>query len=428
MISKSIPWRFRKIITTNSSKTDEALPSQPDRNMQENSTVKVHGSIICSRYRNSSNSAFSDLPPFAPIFNNLPQELRIQVLCQMSLSDVLCMRLVCRKFRDFVDSSQSSIVRHFTEVRPLEQIASLYQPVTSLAPRTFQNLFGLSRRYHVVKNLSDFLANRLVANIHRLSSWDLHERPDLMLELVSQKMALKVEPYLLMLFHFLETYRAELARLVRSDDIFSNATKEDINRNAEASAVRQYNGHIVHNLSALCHFLIVTIMMRLRPASYAGFLERTLRGWSGEPASEAQCVELLVLGGLESVYRVLSISNYVERVAAMRQHLRNLTSERLDPQLARRFSVIPRKHRIADHDGEIPAIMPPLDKQTAAKIRQVLPGSRDFLQIARLASLFDPGVVQATPMQYPWDFAKSLMMDDNDVDFSLVAESSRPTY
>lgn len=426
MISKSIPWRFRKVITTNSSEMYEALPSRPDRNMQENSKVKVHGSIICSPHRNLSNSAFSNLPPFAPIFNNLPPELRIQVLCQMSLSDVLCMRLVCRKFRDFVDSSQSSIVRHFTEVRPLERFASLYQPVKSLAPRTFKHLFGLSRRYHVVKNLSNFLATRLVAHLHRLSSLDLHERPDLLL--VSQKTSLKMEPYLLMLFHFLEAYRAELARLVQSGDISSNATKENINRSAEADAVRQYNSHIVHNFSALCHFLIVTIMRRLRPASYAGMLERRLRGWSREPASEAQCVELLVLGGLESVYMVISISNYAERVAAMRQHLRNLTSERLDPQLARRFSVMPRDHRIADHDDEIPAIMPPLDEQTAAKIRQVLPRSHDFLQIARLAGLFDPGVVQATPMQYPWDFAKSLMMDDNDVDFSLVAESSRLTY
>ena len=53
------------------------------------------------------------------------------------------------------------------------------------------------------------------------------------------------------------------------------------------------------------------VYRKLRPATYATKVERTLRGWTHPPASETDIRDVLVFGGLEALYvRFLQLNAY----------------------------------------------------------------------------------------------------------------------
>lgn len=344
----------------------------------------------------------------------------------MNIRDIFNLRLVCRLFCATIDLNQASIVRHLINQEPLRRFAILYQPLAAPTPYTLNQLFGLCHRFHVVDHLADFLAKLMVTQLNRITLPELADHPGLLA--VAKNMTLKMQPYLLMLFHFLETYRAELVEAVKTCDISVENVREATHRQAEAHVVRQYNGHVIHDLVSLSRLLIRGIgRKQLRPSSYAGMLERRLRGWSTKPASEEQCMRLFVIGGLESVYMVISLPDYSKRIDALKRHLQHLSSKPMDPQLARRFCVMSRNNRHMKSRPELSTIMPPLDEPIANRISQLLPNQDDFLNIQRLSALFEPGVVLVDKIQNPWDFSRSLMFEEyTGHDFGLQAGAPAP--
>ena len=350
--------------------------------------------------------------------------MQILILCQMSLGDLLNFRLVCRGFNRIVDWNQSSIVINFMRHGPLSRFAMLYQSQAAPAPLDLDVLLNLSHRWHVVDHITIFLAKFHLIQAQRLTPPSLVEQPEN--AAIVNTMARNMRPYLLMLYHFVEMYRAGLAESVNTYKSLADIPSENLRCEVEARIVRQYNGHVMHRLCAMSNFLIKVIVRRLRPASYAGGLERLLRGWSRDPASEAQCMELLVIGSLETVNKTVTLSGFPARIAAIERYLQEFSPlKRPDRRPSRTISVISRKSRsISDEPTPSNSIMRPLDLETVKRISRILPERDDFLNVERLVSFIAPGVVMVVQVQSPWDFALAMMRGDWEENFGLVAGAS----
>lgn len=334
------------------------------------------------------------------------------------------MRLVSREFCVTIDTYQASITRHLIDKKPLREFAMLYRSLAIPIPYSLGHLFDLSHRFHVVNHLAELLARLIVTTLDQTCLTDLAKHPELQAE--TTMMALKMRPYLLMLSHFLEMYRAELAEVVKTCDISVKTKRDAALDHAEAHVIQRYNGHVVHSLCSLAHFLIMVIARKLRPASYAGSLERRLRGWSTEPATAAECMRILVMGGLESVHMVISIPKFSNRVCALKKHLSRLSQKFPDQEINPRFYIVSHNDRNLDSIPIFSSIMPPLEEDIANKVCQVLPTREDFLSITRLATLFEPGIVLVDELQDPWDFAKSVRYDVMDYEFGFQAGAPVP--
>lgn len=354
---------------------------------------------------------------FATLFLHLLPELQFVVLCQMSLVDLFNFRLVCQTFNGIVRSNQSSIVKHFITHGNLRKFAMLYEPLPT--PLDLHVLLGLSHRYYVVEHLATFLGKfHLVhtANDHRVAPPSFFERQEYVAAV--EVLARNMKPYLLILYHFMETYREKLAETV----LVHGISIEDQRNRVEAEIIRRYNGSILNRLCAMSDFLVKVTARRLRAAANAGKFERLLRGWSPDPATEAQCIELLVIGTLETVNKAIFVSGFPERIAAIEKCLQDSFIMK-KPDLR-------SKSPISDDSFSTPSstpfhqLMQPLDQETVGRIIKLLPDRDDFLKIERLANLFEPGVVLVDQIETPWDFVTRMNGEVEDFDF--VAATSEP--
>lgn len=354
---------------------------------------------------------------FATLLLHLLPELQLVVLCQMSLVDLLNFRLVCQTFNGLVRSNQSSIVKHFTTHGNLRKFAMLYQPLPT--PLELDVLLGLSHRYYVVEHLATFLGKfHLVqsANDHRVAPPSFFEQQEYVAAV--EVLARNMKPYLLILYHFIETYREKLAETVLVKDI----SIEDQRNRIEAEIIRRYNGYILNRLCAMSDFLIKVIVRRLRAAANAGRFERLLRRWSPDPATEAQCIELLVIGTLETVNKAISISGFPERIGAIEKYLQDFFIMK-KPDLTDKSSISDVSFS-APFSTPFHPLMQPLDQETVGRIIKLLPDRYDFLKIERLAKFFEPGVVLVDQVETPWDFVARMNGEVEDFDF--VAAPSEP--
>lgn len=342
----------------------------------------------------------------------------------MSLGDLLDFRLTCRGFNDMVKCNQSSIVISLVKREPLRKTSILYRPLVTSGALDLDFLLGLSHRFYVVEHIATFLAKFHLIQAHRLTPPSLVEEPENLA--IVNNMIRRMRPYLLMLYHFIEMYRVGLAEAVTASQHLADRTYENPNHRVEAQIIRQYNGRVIHRLCAMSRFLIKIIVRRLRPASYAGRFERLLRGWSRDPASETQCMELLIIGSLEAVNKTITLSGFPARIAAIERYLQEFSSvKNLSRQSSRNMSIVSWKSKTSSDAPDFSStVMQPLGTETISKVSQILPESDDFLKIDRLASLFEPGVVLVDQVQTPWNFAQSLMGDEIEEDFDFVASVS----
>lgn len=347
---------------------------------------------------------------FALLFNNLIPELLNEVLCQMDLKDVLTMRLTCRTFYAKIESHQASIVHCFINRAPLQRLAMLYQPLVAKTPLTLDYLLGLSHRFHVVNHLSHFLATNMMDTIDQMYTGG---NPNAVRNLSSV-----LQPYLLILCHFLETYRTELAKAVQTCDISVEAVRETVHRQVEDHILQQYNVNTLYHVCFLSGYLFSEFEKKLGAPSYAGSVERTVRRWLINATSESERMQLSLLGGLESVYRVITLPKLSDRIHAFRKHLQRLTSPRMDPEPAQR-----RKHTYRKKTPRFKPsnIIPPLNEETARQICQVLPKGNDFLNATRIAPLFKLGVSPVGRDRHVWEYTRCMMCFSADSDFDSEA-------
>ncbi|KKY37188.1 putative f-box domain-containing protein [Diaporthe ampelina] len=140
--------------------------------------------------------------PFDQLFLNLPNELQIQIIAYLPLSDVLNLRRASKSWHSMVTLNEFPIVRHQLE-HEIPAYAKRLYPVSDPSGYTLHHLCGLWHRLHVAAKLSGLMCDWCTKEIF------LKTTKDQIASFASQRerMYRRLIPLLFTIFHFFENYR-----------------------------------------------------------------------------------------------------------------------------------------------------------------------------------------------------------------------------
>ncbi|KJR82617.1 uncharacterized protein SPSK_03219 [Sporothrix schenckii 1099-18] len=277
------------------SKSQTAIPTTPSIPTPAPATTK-------------SLSTLPDAPtsskPFGVQFYNLPTELQIQIIASMPLADILQLRLSSRNMHAMVSANESPIVRHHLQHNVPAYAKRLYPP--DYSKLDFRYLCGIWHRLHVAAKLSSFICQWVTKEIFLRTS----EAQKLEFAPQNERMRRRLIPLLFTIFHFFETYRARhLQYIIDHDGKGLQQTPYTINP-IEAEVMSMYDDRTLLQVHQVFPLVIASFCRRLRPPSYVGRVEKSLRGYMKDKPPDEVHVATLCIGGLRQVERFWEIKGY----------------------------------------------------------------------------------------------------------------------
>ncbi|KAF2658120.1 hypothetical protein K491DRAFT_593664 [Lophiostoma macrostomum CBS 122681] len=260
--------------------------------------------------------------PFLKAFFRLPNELHIAILSELSISDLLAIRITSRALNDLISSCGAPIVRHWVKCRLGTLHTKLYPPPATNEAE-LQYLLAMRRRHIASVRLTRELANFVLKDTLKHTS----ERQRQLWTSVYEKMI----PLVFAVGYFLEEHRRvilerDLGRIRPRYHIgYDICTTPGITEEERAIFKRLDQPLRLQYFYMYC-FIVQVLTRKLRPPTYAGSFEKLVRGWTRQPACNEDIAFVLVLGGISQVAKLLSCRNYSDR----RRHLHTFIT-RLSP-------------------------------------------------------------------------------------------------
>ncbi|KEY67460.1 hypothetical protein S7711_02380 [Stachybotrys chartarum IBT 7711] len=268
-------------------------------------------------FNNASNS-----PPLDQLFLALPSELQIQIISALPLHDVLSLREASKSWHTLITLNETPIVRYHLDHHIPAYALRLY-PVSESGGYTFHYLCGLWHRLHVAAKLSSLMCEWITKEIflrhteaQRLAFAGQHER-----------MRRRLIPLLFTVFHFFETYRKLHLKHMTENPGYPLQQNPYTKNPIEVEIMNMYDNRTLLRVHEVFPLIISSFCRRLRPPTYVGRVERSLRGYIREKPSEEVHVAILCLGGLRQVERLWEIKGYNSRRGAVDVWFNSLTKE-----------------------------------------------------------------------------------------------------
>jgi hypothetical protein len=248
--------------------------------------------------------------------------LQTQVIAFLPLPDVLNLRLTSKSWHALVTRNEIPIVRHHLEHNIPAYARRLY-PVNGPSEINFHYLCGLWHRLHVAAKLSFLMSEWVTKDIflrqteaQRIGFAGQHER-----------MRRRLIPLLFTVFHFFETYRKlHLEHIAEHGG--HGLTQEPYTMNPiELKIMNMYDDQTLLRVHEVFPLVISSFCRRLRPPTYVGRVERSLRGYIREKPADEVHVAILCVGGLRQVERLWEIKGYNSRRSAVDHWYNSLTGD-----------------------------------------------------------------------------------------------------
>ncbi|KAK1724549.1 hypothetical protein CaCOL14_002352 [Colletotrichum acutatum] len=269
------------------------------------------------------------------LFLALPTELQIQVISSLPLTDVLNLRRVSRSWHAIVTLNEAPIVRHHLE-RHIPAYALRLYPSNDPTAANFHHLCGLWHRLHVAAKLSYLMCEWITKEIflrttesQRLEFAPQHER-----------MRRRLIPLLFTLFHFFETYRKLHLQHILDHNGHGLLHEPYTLNPIEARIMSMYDDQTLLRVHQVFPLVISSFCRRLRPPSYAGRVERSLRGYLKERPPDEVHVAILCVGGLRQVERLWEIKGYNSRRGAVDVWYNCVSKDPIDPTPKQRRGIM----------------------------------------------------------------------------------------
>lgn len=327
------------------------------------------------------------------LFFELPSELCVQILCELHYRDLLALRIVNHAFHRLVHLNEDPIVRYYVESRPedfTELGLKLYPLSGSDTGPSLDYLFGLIHRKNVAEQtaavITDFVSNKIYSANHAPDHWKAFQPR-------CRRMEKKIVPSLFILFHFFETLRR---RLVEAEQrLFSSLA-------VQKAIIQQYDQEALVGVHQVYKILATAFARKFRPPSYAGVIERSIRGWTKSPASDMDKMKLLIFGGLRELKNLLRRPNYNARMRALESFV---------------FEIYTRPKPRHDSPSIMHlscSVMARLDEESVRKGAALLPSFDERIWMdPALAVLTDKAMITSTtPLQDVYTFLADLMEEE----------------
>ena len=299
----------------------------------------------------------------------LPVELLLQVFHLLSPKDIVNVQLSCKTFYQIISVQEEALVSlYLRKHRDIRGAFEVYRctALPTVLPR-LNDLLGMMHRVDIVDNLVRILTTDILNETYRQDKSIWSKEPA---KWTTYKDIINdIKPYFVLLGHFFEAFRAQFASLASKKP--SLRGHKGLPSSLSSWIMRRYSPYAAIRVCLIYYDLMLKLGRKLRPPSYANAAERGLRGWTRDPAKPQDCHDIAVIGGLEGVYRIMSISGYKKRMRAM------------DRLLSGRYG----QPQEGEHDMITIPTMPPLDRSTAKTLRTLLPPGIPYIQAHHLVGL-----------------------------------------
>ncbi|KAI9680803.1 MAG: hypothetical protein M1817_004243 [Caeruleum heppii] len=349
------------------------------------------------------------------IILTLPVELILQITTHLDLADIVSLRTASRLTRSLITANEAQITRQLARQLLPSYALDLY-PLST--PQTL-DFHYLSRQFHrllISSRLASHLADFVTIEILRRTS----TRSRRSFQHKHEGMRRRMTPMIFTLVHHFETFRAAYLQSL-SADIETDANGEnDASRVVvlEIRQMAQYDADVLRNALQLYTFLFPAFQRHLRPPTYAGRLERSLRGWSraGPPAEAFSA--LFTIGGIREAERIWSIRVYERRRKALDDWLDNLTKpetedkDKMPDGIPDGTGLYPSRLIAGQH---LP--MPPLSHKDAALLLRHLPDARYSFTHSACMVLHQKGAITSlADIKCSSQFINELLEDEDSGD------------
>ncbi|KAI9171940.1 hypothetical protein HJFPF1_01431 [Paramyrothecium foliicola] len=257
--------------------------------------------------------------PFDQSFLGLPNELQIQILSLLPLTDILNLRLASKSWHTLITLHETPIVRYHLDHHIPAYAIRLY-PVTSPAEINFHYLCGLWHRLHVAAKLASLMCEWITKEIF-LRKTDVQRQgfaPQ------RERMRRRLIPILFTTFHFFETYRKLHLEYIAKNG--HGLQWEPYTQNPiEAQIMSMYDDRTLLRVHEAFPLVISSFCRQLRPPTYVGRVEKAMRGYIHDKPSDDVHVAILCIGGLRQVERLWEKKGYNNRRGAVDEWFNGLT-------------------------------------------------------------------------------------------------------
>ncbi|KAI1197928.1 F-box domain-containing protein [Nemania serpens] len=298
--------------------------------------------------------------PFDQLFANLPNELKIEIIASLPLSDILSMRLASRSWFAMITFNESAITRYHLEHHVPAYATRLY-PTPEPSSTKLHYLCGIWHRLHVASKLSFLISERVTKEIFlRTTEAQRNEfAPQY------ERMRRRLVPLLFSIFHFFETYRTLHLEYIKEHGHGLKLEPYTINP-IEAKVMSMYDDQTLLRVHQVFPLVVSSFCRRLRPPSYVGRFERSLRGYLRDKPEDEVYVTSLCVGGLRQVERFWEVKGYNTRRAAVDTWYQSVTNQPAEhvPKPRRGFMGLSRKKsNLSVNEGGRTADIPPNSRE-----------------------------------------------------------------
>ncbi|KAI1209474.1 uncharacterized protein F4807DRAFT_94699 [Annulohypoxylon truncatum] len=273
--------------------------------------LPTRSSVDHDSRRLSVESAKKKATPFDQLFLALPNELKIQIIASLPLSDILNLRLASRSWHAMITVNEFPIARYHLQHHVPAYAKRLY-PAPDPTSIRLHYLCGIWHRLHVASKLSYLISERVTKEIFLRNT----ESQRLEFEPQYERMRRRLIPLLFTIFHFFETYRTLHIEYIKEHGYGLSRAPYTINP-IEAKIMSMYDDQTLLRVHQVFPLVVSSFCRRLRPPSYVGRLERSLRGYLKDRPPDEVFVTAMCVGGLRQVERFWEIKGYNSRRGAV---------------------------------------------------------------------------------------------------------------
>lgn len=304
----------------------EPQVAAPEARVSIESTASRYVSAKTAPSGPSNQRLTTSSVPLDQLFLALPNELQLQIISSLPLTDVLNLRRTSKSWHALITLNEGPIVRYHLDQHIPAYARRLY-PVDDKSRVDFHYLCSLWHRLHVASKLAFLMCEWITKDIFLRQT----ESQRLAFAHQHECMRRRLIPLLFTIFHFFETYRKLHLDYIRENDGVGLQQRPFTVNPIERQIMNMYDDRTLLRVHEVFPLVISSFCRQLRPPTYVGRVERSLRGYLREKPSDEIHTAILCLGGMRQVERLWEIKGYNSRRAAVDSWFNGLTKDAMEP-------------------------------------------------------------------------------------------------
>ncbi|GAB7352123.1 hypothetical protein MBLNU459_g2618t1 [Dothideomycetes sp. NU459] len=233
---------------------------------------------------------------------SLPSELQVQVLNHLSFSDICALRTTCAACNSLITSPNSALARHWARFK-LHAIQRQLYPAPSQG--FWQYVVQQMHKWNVARHLAELLSHHVQYRtlLYHSAQKHLRYRP------VALRIRRRMTPLLFLISHYLSSCEKYLLE----SGTHGSIPGPDWNGVQSSDRFELYTGEQIFAAHYAWLFLRWVFNQILNKPTYAGSVERAVRGWNTAPLDSNALTKVLIHGNLIAVNNFLRLKDYTER-------------------------------------------------------------------------------------------------------------------